>query len=266
MTANVLRERFDRGDSSIGTRILTPWAGLVEVLGGTGHYDYVEFLAEYAPHDLHDLENIVRAAELHGLSTMAKIDGANRTYVAQRCLAAGVENFLFSDIRTVADAHEAVRAVRPEPEGDAGIRMDRRIGYVAGDASMPALHEGVVERGRAAVVALMIEKRRAVEDLEAILNLEGVDAVVFGPSDYSLSVDAPGRIDEPVVTDAERRTLGVARERGVEPIVEIAESAAADRYRDDFDVRHFNLGVDVGILDDWWRTQGAVLRECLDGR
>ncbi|MEM3745365.1 MAG: 2,4-dihydroxyhept-2-ene-1,7-dioic acid aldolase, partial [Candidatus Bathyarchaeia archaeon] len=104
MRVNRLRELLRKGEPTIGTRIVCPWPGIVEVIGCTGMYDYVEFLGEYSSYDLHDLDNLARAAELFGLSTMIKIDQQPRVYLAERALAAGIQNVLFADIRTVEDA------------------------------------------------------------------------------------------------------------------------------------------------------------------
>jgi len=264
VTENDLRARFEADEPSIGTRILAPWPGLIEVLGGTDSFDYAQFLAEYAPHDLHDLENVARAADLVDTPLMVKVDGPNREYVAQRCLAAGIQNFLFADVRSVADAREAVQAVRPEPEGNAGIRMDRRIGYVGAYDTMTRVHEDVVSRGRDAVIALMIEKHGAVENIESILAVEGVDAIVFGPSDYTLSVDIPGKLDAGRVAEAEQRVFTATEEPDVKPIIEIAEPEEADRYMAEYGAQHFNLGVDVSILERWWRTEGQALRDRIE--
>ena len=53
-----------RGPSSIGTHLQTTWPTVVEVVGHTERFDYVEFSGEYAPYDLHGLDNFCRAAEL----------------------------------------------------------------------------------------------------------------------------------------------------------------------------------------------------------
>jgi 2-keto-3-deoxy-L-rhamnonate aldolase RhmA len=55
---------------------------------------------------------------------MIKIDAESRGFVAQRAMAAGIQNLLFADVRTVEDAREAVAAVRPEPEWDNGVSSD----------------------------------------------------------------------------------------------------------------------------------------------
>ena len=55
MRPNKLREKLNAGEPTLGTHIHTTWPSIVEALGHTGAYDYVEFVAEYGPFDLHDL-------------------------------------------------------------------------------------------------------------------------------------------------------------------------------------------------------------------
>ena len=74
MRPNRLRQLLKTDRPSIGTHIHATWPSMMEVIGHTGVYDYVEFVAEYGPFDLHDLDNLCRAAELHNLSSMIKVD------------------------------------------------------------------------------------------------------------------------------------------------------------------------------------------------
>jgi len=255
---NRLRELMRKGEPTIGTRVLIVWPGVTELIGYTGVYDYVEFVSEYAPYDLHDFDNLARAAELVGISSMIKIDQEPRTYLAERALAAGIQNVLFADIRTVEDAEEAVRAVRPEPKGFNGTRSDRRIGYVGVTASAA----DVVKMCEDAIVALMIEKKQAVEKLEEILSVEGVDMVQFGPSDYSLSIGVPGERNNPKVKEAELKTIKTALKMDVAPRAEIRNPEEAKRYIE-LGVRNFSLNTDVRILYDWWKEKGSELKGVL---
>ncbi len=255
---NRLRNLMRKGEPTIGTRVLMVWPGVTELIGYTGMYDYVEFLSEYGPYDLHDLDNFARAAELVGLSTMIKIDQEPRTYIAGRALAAGIQNILFADIRTADDAEESVRAVRAEPEGISGYRMDRRVGYVGVTASKA----DVVKMCEDAVIALMIEKKSAVENLEEILPVKGVDMVQFGPSDYSISIGLPGEADHPKVKEAELKTIKTALKMDVAPRAEIGNPEGAKRYIE-MGVRNFSLNTDVRILYDWWKKNGSELKRIL---
>jgi 2-keto-3-deoxy-L-rhamnonate aldolase RhmA len=258
---NRLRELLDSGRPSLGTHLLSAWPTVTELVGQTGHWDYVEFVAEYAPWTMHDLDNLGRAIELFpDFTGMIKVEQHTRGHLAMRAIGSGIQNILFADIRTPADARECVAAVRPEhPEHrglhGAGMRRDART----------VMHVGSAEWTRAlrdCVVVLMIEKREALENLDAILSVEGVDMVQFGPADYALSMgwsrtDAADRIRA-----AERMVIERALGQGVQPRAEIADPAGAHWYLD-LGVRHFCVGHDVGILYDWWAGQGRVMRSAL---
>jgi 2-keto-3-deoxy-L-rhamnonate aldolase RhmA len=141
--------------------------------------------------------------------------------------------------------------------------MDRRIGYVGAYDDMRTVHEDVVKRSEDAVVALMVEKVGAVDDLAEILAVDGVDAITFGPSDYSMSAGIPGEIDSEEVNEAQKQAFETAIETDVEPIVELSVADDCEEYLDQYDVKHFNMGVDVSVLDNWWRTEGRKLRDRL---
>ena len=77
---NILRQKLESGEPTLSTHIHSVWPSVIEALGHTGLYDYVEFVAEYGPSDLHDLDNMCRAAELYNLGSMIKIDQSLRHY------------------------------------------------------------------------------------------------------------------------------------------------------------------------------------------
>ena len=262
MRKNLLRERLKAGEPSFGTHILSSWPGIVEIVGHTGVFDYVEFVSEYAPYDLLGLENIARGLELSGMSALMKIDQEPRTYLAAKALGAGIQNILFSDVRTVEDAKECVGAVRADLPGTLGRRgagSTRDIGYVMGGASADW-----VQSTLDSVVMLMIEKKEAVENLDAILSVEGVDMVQFGPGDYSVSIGKAGSRNDPEIVEAQRHTIQTALKKGVQPRAEIGTPEAAESYLK-MGVRHFCLGTDVHLLFQWWKNNGAALREIVKG-
>jgi 2-keto-3-deoxy-L-rhamnonate aldolase RhmA len=113
------------------------------------------------------------------------------------------------------------------------------------------------------VVAIMIEKAPAVDNLEALLAVPGVDLVQFGPADYSMSVGLAGQWSHPTVVEAERRMIRTALGLGIAPRAEIAHPAQAKPYLD-AGVRHFCMGWDVEILFDWFKREGETMRTMLE--
>jgi 4-hydroxy-2-oxoheptanedioate aldolase len=259
MRPNKLRQALQSGTVTVGTHLQSAWPSIVEVVGQTSLYDYVEFVAEYAPFDLFALENICRAAELHGLGTMIKIDQEPRRFLAQRGIGSGFQAVLFADVRTADDARECIRAVKPETPEDGGTHgvAARRITYMRKGATAE-----YVQALRDVVVAFMIEKRSAVEQLDEILSVPGIDMVQWGPADYCMSIGKPGARNAPEVKAVERHVIETCLHRGIVPRAEI-QSSAESQYYLDLGVRHFCMGSDLNILYDWLVEQGGALRTAI---
>ena len=187
MKPNKLRELIKAGKPTLGVHSVIPWPRLIELIGSTGAFDYIEYIGEYSTYDLELFENYGRAIELFpNMSMMIKVEEQSRGYIATRALDAGIQNALFADIRTADDVKECVRFVRPETP-EAGGRhgaASRRINVGSNVVEW-------VKQMNDAVLAFMIEKKCAADSLEEILAVKGVDMVQFGPSDYSVSIGKP---------------------------------------------------------------------------
>jgi 2-keto-3-deoxy-L-rhamnonate aldolase RhmA len=260
MRPNKLRGSLRSGSFTVGTHLMSSWPSIVEVVGHTHLYDYVEFVAEYAPFDLYALENICRAAELHDLGTMIKIDQEPRTFLAQRSIGSGFQAVLFADVRSAYEARECVKAVKPETPEDGGTHgvAARRIAFMKRGAT-----QEYVDALRDVVVAIMIEKQSAVDQLEEILSVPGIDMVQWGPSDYCMSIGRPGTRNARDVRAAERRVIETSLRMGVAPRAEIVTCEEAQDYLD-MGVRHFCIGSDINILYDWFMEHGGRLRSTVD--
>jgi 4-hydroxy-2-oxoheptanedioate aldolase len=263
MRRNRLRELLKADQPSLGTHLMCSWPTIVELVGQSGMFDYVEFLAEYAPYDLYALENLGRAVALFDhMTAMMKIEQEPRTYLAIRAIGSGIQNVLFADPRTVEDVQACVRAVRAEAPGRAGwhgVGMRRDVGVVAEPGS-PAFVQALDD----AVVALMIEKAPAVENLEALLSVPGVDMVQFGPADYAMSIGLAGQWDHPRVREAESHVMATALKKGIAPRAEIGRPEDARKYLD-MGVKHFCIGWDVSILYNGKAMRELLGREPIEG-
>jgi 4-hydroxy-2-oxoheptanedioate aldolase len=191
------------------------------------------------------------------MSTIIKVDQEPRGFLAQRGIGAGFQGVLFTDCRDVDEVHQCVRIVRPETPEDGGIYGSglRRMAYMgkAGSAEY-------VQALRDIVVMIMIEKQSAVERLEEILAVKGIDMIQWGPADFSMSIGRPGEKKSAEVKAAERKVFETALKMGVPPRAEIGSVDQAKYYLD-LGVRHFNIGSDLVILYNWWKSNGDELRK-----
>jgi 4-hydroxy-2-oxoheptanedioate aldolase len=263
MRNNRLRQLLNEGKPSLGTHLLSTWPTVTELVGQTGTWDYIEFVAEYAPWTMHDLDNLGRAIELFpDFTGMIKVEQDTRGHLAMRAIGAGIQNLLFADVRTPEEARQCVRAVRaehPQHGGLHGVGMRRDVRTVLQGGS-----EAFVQALADSVIVLMIEKKEAVDNLEAILDVGGIDMVQFGPSDFSMSIGMPGQGSHERVREAEKYVVETSQRRGIPARAEIRDASAAQRYLE-MGIRHFCVGWDVRILHDWFTDQGKMMQSLLSG-
>jgi 4-hydroxy-2-oxoheptanedioate aldolase len=266
MRRNLLREeKLDAGKPTVGTHILSAWPTLVELIGHSKQYDYVEFTAEYAPFTMHDLDNLGRSFELMNMAGMIKIEQTQYTPPGHAAIGAGFQSVLFADIRTVEDAKLAVDAVRAESTMVRGVRGRGRLGV----GMRRDVRHGSARRN--ACLCRCVERRGdrhhgsrrnpASTTSTAILSVPGIDMVQFGASDFSMSIGKTGQYSHPEVLEAELKTIKTALKKGKHPRVELRDPSAAGKYLE-MGVKH-SASLDVRILADWWDTKGAEMRKLL---
>jgi 4-hydroxy-2-oxoheptanedioate aldolase len=254
MRPNKLRQLLNEGKPTLGTHLISPWPGLVEIVGYTNTFDYIEYVGEYSAWSLEQLDNWGRAIDLFpNMSSMMKVEEQTRGLIAQRAIDSGIQNVLFTDIRSAKEAAECVAFVRaetPQAKGIHGAGMRRAVGYLyGGNAEWCQAMNDVV-------IAMMIEKKGAMEDLEAILAVPGVDMVQFGPTDYSISVGVPGQGRSEPIQAKQREMCKMAIAAGKRPRVEIGDVEQAKPWLD-LGVRDFCIGWDVTVLSAWCKAQKA---------
>jgi len=257
MRPNKLRELLRAGKPTLGTRVMSPWPTVIEVLGQARQFDYVEFLAEYSPNDLHDLDNLCRAAELADLTPIIKIDQAGCEYVRSGPSA------------PASRASCSPTAARPR-------RLGTTSGSSAGDSAgrRPVRFRPAAVFPRSQVGGSSTSKPagcgRDFDDREAGGRREpGRDPGRAGDRHDSVGARGlhrehrqTGARSDPETKAVERKVFETAIRRGIPARAEIVAPADAEYYLD-LGVRHFSLNVDLWILLNWWAVNGKALREKL---
>ena len=195
------------------------------------------------------------------MSSMMKLDQDQKIFQAERAFGSGIENLLFSHIRTVDDAKEAVAGMRAETPGSgglAGASSTRDMGYVFPDIEL----QDFVKATQDGVVALMIEKKSAVDNLEEILSVPGIDMVQFGGGDYSMNIGVFGNYPHPDVKKEETYTIETCIKKGIRPRIEITKWEDAKPYMD-MGVIDFSIGNDLVTVYNYCQEQGEKLAKLL---
>lgn len=219
---NRLRAKLNAGAIATGSMVFSWSPNVVEAAGSSG-IDFVRIDAEHAWRQDAMLEHLARAAEVVGVVLMVRIDGG-RPELVRKALEIGAGAVLVANVRSVAEAEGVARAAKFPPLGERGFSAYCRS---AGWNAMAAA-EWIRWSDTEPMIGIMIEDAKAMDAIDAILAVKGVDFVNFGPGDFSLSLGlaAPDR-DDPRVKGALRRTVEAARKSGKHVMCNIPPTADA---------------------------------------
>ena len=186
MRTNTTKIKLAEGNVVYGAIISRFAPDTVEIFGAIG-YDFVMIDCEHGPMDLDQVEHMVRAAEVFGITPIARIpDHADSTIL--RFLDRGVQGIIVPHVNTREEAESIARAARYYPEGHRGVGGGRAHDYGVGVSR----DESTRWVNSQTLVIPMVEETEAVENLDAILTVPGVDVLHVAAGDLGQSMGNPG--------------------------------------------------------------------------
>lgn len=194
------RERLHGGETLHGTLLNMPSAGIAEVLAAAG-FDWLFIDTEHGAIGTSALISILQAVD-KDLACIVRIPELNGGAI-KRVLDMGAHGIIVPQVETAAAAEEAVRFARYAPDGERGMGLARAHGYGF------TFSEYLTSANDEIAVVVQVEHARAVDNIEQIAAVEGLDAVFLGPYDLSASLGHPGDVEHPVVIDAIDRVTSV---------------------------------------------------------
>lgn len=197
MTSNRMKRKLISGQPVFGVSVMFPSPHVVDIVGRLG-FDWVLIDCEHGSISLESVELMVMAAEAAGVTPIARPPVNSFESIGQ-LMDRGVMGVQVPHVNTAKQARRAVEAVKYHPMGERGLAAGVRSSSYGYGMSMAEY----TERSNAeTLVCVQLEESEAVENVDEIALVEGVDVLFVGPSDLSQSLGYPGRPDAPVVRDA----------------------------------------------------------------
>ena len=199
----------------------------MESLSRTG-LDYVIIDTEHGCFSEESTADFILAAERGGLLPYVRIGDIRRPYVL-RMLDIGARGLIVPQIHNVEEVKALIASAKFPPLGNRGYCPNRTTGWGA-DAWSKDTAAYMDECNRRCKLIPQCETRGALEEIEQIAALPGVDGIFVGPFDLSTAMGIPGEFERPEFRDALRHIAGVCRAAG-KPTLIFAGSVAAARER-----------------------------------
>ena len=209
MLARGIKQRLRIGEASIGTWMSMAHVSIAEILADAG-YDWVVLETEHTAIDVSEALRIISTIEGRGCVPLVRL-AWNDPIQMKAVLDSGAAGVLVPMINTRADAELAVSSAKYPPLGRRGVGLARAQGYGT------RFKEYVDSANDDTLLILQIEHIDAVERIDDILSIKGIDGTFIGPYDLSMSMGLPGQLDHPDVQAAQERVLQATRAHGLAP-------------------------------------------------
>lgn len=238
--ANPFKRALAQGHKQIGLWAALADSYVTELLAGTG-FDWLLIDGEHAPNDLRSTLAQLQAVAPYPTHPIVR-PVRNDSAIIKQLLDIGAQTLLVPMVESAADAHDAVAATRYPPLGIRGVgsalarasRWNGAPGY---------LHSASDEL----CVLVQVETANALAQLDAIVAVEGVDGVFFGPADLSASMGLLGQPGAPAVREAICKGIRAVRAQGKGAGVLAADPAIAAEYLE-AGATFVAVGSDVALL------------------
>ncbi|HEU0258683.1 MAG TPA: HpcH/HpaI aldolase/citrate lyase family protein [Burkholderiales bacterium] len=227
-----------------GTPQIGLWSSLssnytVEVIAGAG-FDWILLDSEHSPADIENLLTQLQAAAPYPTHPVVRIPW-NDMVTIKRVLDIGAQSLLVPYVSTADEAKAAVSYTRYPPagvRGVAGTTRATRFGRIPDYARRA--HEQIC-------LLVQVETKGALDNIEAICGIDGVDGVFIGPADLHASLGHPGEIANPNVKPMIDNAIRRIRKAGKAPGI-LTPNEADARHWLDCGALFVAVGADVGIL------------------
>ena len=212
MKPNLMKAKIQAGQPALGVSVMFPSPQIVEMIGALG-FDWVLIDCEHGTIDVESVEHLVMAAEVSGITPIVRPPSRDPADIL-RVLDRGAMGVQVPHVNTAEDARAVVAAVKYHPLGTRGLAAGTRPGnYGIGLTAA----EYVAQVNRETLVCVQLEEAEALSNINAILQVEGIDVFFVGPSDLSQSMGFPGRTDTPIVQELIKATFAAIVAAGKVP-------------------------------------------------
>jgi 2-keto-3-deoxy-L-rhamnonate aldolase RhmA len=197
-----------------GARVLGAETSLfhlgVPLLYAEAGLDFVWIDLEHTLVDLERVAATIQSARLAGVTPIVRIPEL-RPGLVRSLLDNGAQGIILPLVEDAGVAEELVSWCRFHPSGRRGVGNP----LLANDYRGTSLSEHVVQSDAEVLVAVQIETRAAVDRIDEICAVQGLDVAIVGLGDLSVSCGVPGNVSDPEVVDAGTRVLATAERHGV---------------------------------------------------
>ena len=242
-----LKSKLAQSEITIGSWITLGHPSIAEIMATAG-FDWLVLDMEHSVLELSEIQMLIQVLDMRKCPAIVRLT-SNHPDQIKRVMDAGANGIMVPMIKSAADAEAAVQSVYYPPRGKRGVGLARAQGYGAEFQQ----YRDWLEKN--AVIVAMIEHIDAVNAIDSILSVDGIDAYIIGPYDLSGSMGHIGELNHPEVASAIEKVLEAGKRLGKPGGIHVVEPDQEQlQQRISAGFNFIGYGLDIRILDTLCRN------------
>jgi 2-dehydro-3-deoxyglucarate aldolase/4-hydroxy-2-oxoheptanedioate aldolase len=252
---NLLRAKLAAGKTVVGAMVVEMrQPSLMGILGEAG-LDFALIDNEHGPFSIETIAELSRAGRAAGVTPIVRIPELTYANVTQ-ALDAGGQGIMLPRVTDPEQIRFCLECMKYTPAGRRGVVLGRGHTMFRGGP----LREILDAMNRETFLVVQVETREAVERIDELLAVPGVDAALVGPTDLSVALGVPGRMDDPILVSAIERVLEACQSREVIPAIHTNDVAMTAHWARQ-GMRLVSISSEVGLLMAGVRDAVRAIRQ-----
>jgi 2-dehydro-3-deoxyglucarate aldolase/4-hydroxy-2-oxoheptanedioate aldolase len=211
---NKLKRRLREGQACIGTMLVEfRQPSVMQLLANAG-FDFVIIDNEHGPFSIETIADLSRAARQLGVTPIVRVSDITYTQITQ-ALDSGAQGIMIPRVTEPQQVVSALNMMKYPPVGKRGSVLAR--GHT--DFKGGSVAEAMTAANQESMLVVQVETLPALECLDEILSITGVDVALVGPNDLSIALGVPDQMQHPKLEAAIERTIAVCNRRGIVPAI-----------------------------------------------
>ena len=254
---NRILEKFKKGEPSIGSFTHMKSTVAVECIG-MGGMDYVIIDMEHGATGVDFMATAVTAADAAGVTPLVRINAITREAVLQP-LDVGAKGIVVPAVETVEEVQQLVQYAKFAPLGKRGFCPTRDGGWGFSDLALQGADAYMTDCNSQTLLLPQCETAGCLEHIEEITAIDGVDGILVGPLDLSISLGCPMQLDHPQMVAALERIQAACKKNGKISVIFCGDAQTA-RARISAGYDSVAVSVDTLLCIQTYRTMGGEIK------
>lgn len=216
VSPNLIKQKLTQGKLIVGTMLTEiRHPSIMKILSNAG-MDFVIIDCEHGPFSYESVSELSQSAKQNGITPIVRTPSYSYENIT-RYLDAGSQGIMAPRITNAEEVAGIIRWMKYPPVGKRGVVLGRAHTEFKSDSITPTLEA----LNRESLCIIQIETSEALENIEDIMSISGVDIVFVGPTDLSIALQCPGEMTHPKLQSAIERVIRTAQRRNVFPAIQM---------------------------------------------